>query len=279
MVTEISLEGCPIHRFTVHSPAMGRDIKAVVVVPQEYEFNPDKSYPILYTFHGMLAPHDTFSAMVPLRQALVEKPMIVTCLDADSASMYIDSPLLQIAGRDPKDTTRVKSLFTTFFLHEFIPAIDKAYRVNPAQRMLTGFSMGGFGAFHYMLAAPGQFIAVSSLSGWFESWISLSPHIQPTIEGLLGPYAENQVQYAAHDSTSRIKAQAAAGMKFPPLYLTCGTEDFLLKQSRDMHALLTQLDIAHEYHETRGAHDWPFWRDASPGIIDFHWRICSSGSL
>jgi S-formylglutathione hydrolase FrmB len=142
--------------------------------------------------------------------------------------------------------------------------------------MLTGFSMGGFGAFHYLLAAPGQFIALSSLSGWFESWVSLSRHIRPTIERLLGPYAKNQKQYAAHDTTTRVKAQAAAGILFPPLYLTCGTEDHLLGQNRAMHALLTELGIAHEYHETPGAHDWPFWRDASPGIIDFHWRALTS---
>jgi S-formylglutathione hydrolase FrmB len=272
--TEISPEGCPIHRFTVHSPAMGRDIQAVVVLPPEYEAHPEKRYPILYTFHGHAAPYDTFSAMVPLRQALAEKPMIVTCFDADAASFYIDSPLPQKAGRNSKDTTPVKSLFTTFFLHEFIPAIDKAYRANPAQRMLTGFSMGGFGAFHYMLAAPGQFSAVSSLSGWFESADTIAPHMVPGVETLIGPFSGNRDKLDEFDPFVRVRKQAAVGIKFPHLLLTCGTEDFLLQNNRNMHAFLTKLGIVHEYLETSGAHDWPYWRDTSPAIIDFHWRVC-----
>jgi len=272
--TEISPKGCSIHRFTVHSPAMGRDIQSVVILPPEYDSQPEKRYPILYTFHGHAAPHDTFAAMDPLRRALVDKPMIVTCLDADAASFYIDSPLPQKAGRVAGDTTLVKSLFTTFFLHEFIPAIDAAYRVNPAQRMLTGFSMGGFGAFHYMLAAPGQFAAVSSLSGWFESANSILPHVMPMLEGLLGPISECRDKLDELDPFVRIEKQRAAGIKFPPFLLTCGTEDFLLQQNRNMHDFLDKLSIAHEYLETPGAHDWPYWRDISPAIIDFHWRAC-----
>jgi S-formylglutathione hydrolase FrmB len=66
--------------------------------------------------------------------------------------------------------TPVKSLFTTFVFNECIPTIEKQYRINTSQRMLTGFSMGGFGAIHYMLTKPDQFVSVSSLSGWFPSY-------------------------------------------------------------------------------------------------------------
>ena len=76
--TEISPEGCTIDRITVPSPGMGREIKAVVVLPPEYREKPEKLYPILYTFHGMTAPYDTFSAMEPLRVALREKPRSIT---------------------------------------------------------------------------------------------------------------------------------------------------------------------------------------------------------
>ena len=224
--TEISPEGCTIDRLTVYSASMEREIKAVVVTPPEYKERPEKQYPILYTFHGMAAPYDTFSAMEPLRAALREKPMIVTCFDADSGSFYLDSPFPQKPGRDPKNETPVKSRFTTFFHDEFIPAIDKAYRVNPAQRMLTGFSMGGYGAFHYYLTRPRDFVAVSALSGWYESWAKISPQIAPHITQLVGAYAVNQERYAGHDVFVRIRKQMAEGIPFPPIYLTCGRRIF-----------------------------------------------------
>ena len=266
-------EGCTIHKFTVRSPCMDREIKAAVVLPPEYGDHADKDYPILYTLHGMAAPYDTFSAMAPLRKALGEKPMIVTCFDGDIASAYLDSPYRQKWSRDTDDTTLVKSFFTTFFLEEFIPSIDKNYRVNSSQRMLTGFSMGGFGAFHYMLTKPNQFISVSSLSGWFESLTSLPEDRQQWVQGLLGPYPGNEGRYGDVDLYTRVKKQREGGLKLPPIYLHCGTEDFLLEANRKMHAFLNEQGIACEYKESPGSHDWPFWRDASAGIVDFHWRV------
>jgi S-formylglutathione hydrolase FrmB len=270
--TLVSPEGCAIEKFSVYSPSMGREIKAVVVLPPEYNNFPDKSYPILYTFHGTSAPYDTFAKMAPLRQALKDKPMIVTCFDADSDATYIDSPCRLPTGRNPKDTTPVKYLFTTFFLKEFIPAIDKSYRVNPTQRMLTGFSMGGFGAFHYMLAAPGNFVAVSSMSGFFKSLVTLNTADQDWFKPLLGSYTENQKRFAALDLYTQIKKQHATGIKFPPIYLTCGTEDHFLPDNQAMHAFLQQQGIPCEYHESPGDQNLAFWESNIGAIIDFHWR-------
>ena len=161
-------EGCTIEKFRVVSPCMGREIKAIVVLPPEYQEHPEKKYPVLHTLHGAKSPIDRYLTMTPvLLQSLRDKPMIVTCMDVDGFSWYLDSPYPQAIARG-NDSTKVKSLFTTFFFDEFIPCLDQHYRINPRQRMLTGNSMGGFGAFHYMLTKPEQFLSVSSLSGLFE---------------------------------------------------------------------------------------------------------------
>ncbi|MGO8705120.1 MAG: alpha/beta hydrolase [Candidatus Brocadiia bacterium] len=264
--------GCTIEKFRVLSPAMGREIKALVVLPPEYKAHPEKRYPILYTLHGAAAPYDCFSAMLPLLQALKDKPMIVTCMDGDAWSWYIDSPVPLAAGRDPKDTARVKSLFTTFFFDEFIPCIDRHYRVNPRQRMLTGFSMGGFGALHYMLARPGEFVSVSALSGAFFHLNPPDERTEKFLSPMLGPYKEHAERYRALDLFTRIKDQVANGVKMPPIYLACGTEDGLLGSSRAMAGFLKEQGVACKSVESAGKHEWPFWRDASAGVIDFHWR-------
>jgi S-formylglutathione hydrolase FrmB len=271
--SEISPEGCTIERWSVPSPAMEREIKAVAVLPPEYQHHPEKRYPILYAFHGAMAPYDTFSAMIPLRQALADKPMIVASFDADAWSWYIDSPHPQKAGRDPKETALVKSLFTTFFLDEFIPCLDRRYRVDASQRMLTGFSMGGHGAFHYALVRPGEFASVSSLSGGFISFVDPAPEQEERVRPLLGPYHGNEERYAAVDLFTRIRKQAASDATFPPLYLHCGAEDWILGYNRAMRRFLKEQGVACEYRESPGDHDWPFWRDASADLIDFHWRM------
>jgi S-formylglutathione hydrolase FrmB len=45
----------------------------------------------------------------------------------------------------------------------------------------------------------------------------------------------------------------------PFLYLDCGTEDFLIGNSRDFSALLIEKKVAHEFRELPGTHSWPYW--------------------
>ena len=271
-----TVEGCVIEKLHIFSPSMGRAIKAVAVLPPEYRTHPEKKYPVLYALHGSDAPYGVYSDMAPLRQALVTKPMIVVSFDADRGSFYIDSPILQTDYLRPSDAltnsvTPVKSLFTTFFFNECIPAIDQCYRVNSHQRMLTGFSMGGFGALHYMLTKPAQFISVSSLSGFFPS--SDDPELKNIVNRVLGSPPESSERWRQLDLYFRIRPlQRPAGWKLPSVYLHCGTEDSLLEQNRTMRRFLKEQDVACEYLETAGKHDWTFWKNASAGVIDFHWR-------
>ena len=268
-----TVDGCIIEKFRVVSTCMNREIKAVVVLPPGYQEHSEKKYPILYTLHGMGAPYDCWSQMSPLRRALAKKPMIVVCMDGDADSFYLDSPYPRMAGRDTNDTTKVTSLFTTFFLNEFIPCLDQNYRVDTKNRMLTGFSMGGWGAFHYMLTKPAMFSSVSSLSGAFQIMKPEDGKIKNRLLTLLGPQPEFPERYANVDFNVRIQKCVQQGVKLPPLYLHCGMEDHLLGENQDMRRFLTEQGVACEYRESAGSHDWKFWRDASADVIDFHWRM------
>jgi enterochelin esterase-like enzyme len=46
--------------------------------------------------------------------------------------------------------------------------------------------------------------------------------------------------------------------------MDCGVDDFLIETNRQMHALLMQNGIPHEYIERPGAHTWPYWTEALP---------------
>ena len=47
--------------------------------------------------------------------------------------------------------------------------------------------------------------------------------------------------------------------RLPYLYLDCGTEDFLISNSRDFSALLIEKKVPHEFRELPGTHSWPYW--------------------
>ena len=256
----VTLDDCRIEKFTIHSKAMNKDVKTIVILPPKYEAQGDKEYPIVHTLHGKGAPYTTFADMSPLRKALKDKPMIVTCFDGDKSSWYLDA-------------TKVKdSQYTTFFFKEFIPHIDKHYRVDSTKRGLAGFSMGGFGAFHYMLTKPEMFASVSGLSSAIWSHDPPPKRLESFLTPLVGSFAENEAEYQRCDVYRRIEHRLSKKVKLPPMYLHIGTEDWLLEPHRRFRDFLLKKKLRLEYRESPGKHNWSFWKGASAGMIDFHWR-------
>jgi len=252
--------GCTIERYGIFSASMKKEVKIVVVLPPAYAQEPAQRFPILHALHGKGAPYAIWSEMSPLRKALVEHPMIVTCFDGDESSWYLDAP------------EKPDSQFTTFFFEEFIPFLDTHYRVDPTRRGLTGFSMGGFGAFHYTLTKPSMFASVSSLSGAFRPMDGNDPKVKKWFTPLLGPFSENKKRYETIDLYERLRQTVKVGTPLPPVYLHCGTEDFLLEANRMMRDALKEQNLSCEYLENEGDHNWAFWKSASAAIIDFHAR-------
>lgn len=283
--SSVTSEGCTIERFRIVSPCMGREIKAAVLLPPGYKDRPGKAYPVLYTFVGYDAPYDALIGMSSLRKALKDCPLIVACMDGDRGSFYLDSPQPVADWQRPAKGDKtgkqvaepVKSLFTTFFFKEYVPCLDQNYRINPQQRMTTGFSMGGFGAFHYMLTKPDFFVSISSMSGAlarnnpaFDSAKRLS--------FLLGDPVKFPERYYEIDINDRIQKWMGQGIKLPAIYLCCGAEDsHALPNNREMHRFLGDQGVPHEYVESPGGHNSKFWMEALPSLVDFHLRTLQIG--
>ena len=51
------------------------------------------------------------------------------------------------------------------------------------------------------------------------------------------------------------------GVKIPEIYMSCGTEDFLLENNRRFHRFLDQEGVPHKYFESAGGHDMTFWNE------------------
>src|SRR5574340_257811 len=143
---------------TVASKILGRSVAYCILLPPSYDSDSSRRYPILYFLHGL---HENAEILLnsggwDLIQDLwsehrIGEYLIVTPSADDS--FYINS----FNGRDD---------YQSFFIREFLPDIERRYRVRAERRErgIGGVSMGGYGALRFALLYPQLFGAVSAHS-------------------------------------------------------------------------------------------------------------------
>jgi S-formylglutathione hydrolase FrmB len=152
------------------------------------------------------------------------------------------------------------------FLCEELPALCQHYFPLSSAREDTfaaGLSMGGYGALRLGLARPEKFAAVASLSGALDLARRLREVDKPFARidrkewvGIMG--TELKAPAEANLWLLASKVAAAAGPR-PAIYVSCGTEDELLSESRTFRQHLDALGLPLTYSEGTGAHEWGYW--------------------
>ena len=58
-------------------------------------------------------------------------------------------------------------------------------------------------------------------------------------------------------------------MKKVKYFIDCGDKDFLIKGNMELHALLIDKKVPHEFRVREGIHNWDYWRTALPEVFKF----------
>jgi S-formylglutathione hydrolase FrmB len=234
-----------VDSISTYSSAMKKTIKAVVVLPQDY--NKGKSYPVVYLLHGYSDTYSKWVNTVPAIKDLADQlKIIIVCPDGNASSWYFDSPI------DPKWQ------YETYITKELIPDIDKQYRTinNRKGRAITGLSMGGHGALYLAIKHQDLFSAAGSMSGGVDirpfpdSW---------SIKERLGSYHENPDRWTANsviEMTHLIKPGSLA------LIIDCGKDDFFYRVNVALHEKLMYQNIPHDFIIRPGEHNWAYWANS-----------------
>ncbi|HZQ91831.1 MAG TPA: alpha/beta hydrolase-fold protein [Terriglobales bacterium] len=250
---------------------MARPMRYCALLPPSYDAQPKRTYPVLYFLHGIFENEQTFidagawNLVEHLRERGTIGEFIIVTPDGGS-TFFINSR----DGRRP---------WESFFTTEFIPQIEKRYRIAAARasRAVGGVSMGGYGALHLAFAHRQLFAAVAVHS----------PAIMKTLPpGLMsGGLASSRLAAltdtfgrpldAAYWQTKNPLTLAAhaplAGMK---IYFDCGREDDYGFDSGAvaLDKTLTARRIRHEFHLYPGGHGWVFVAQHLPASLEFVWK-------
>jgi S-formylglutathione hydrolase FrmB len=259
-------KGKVIEEKTVKSTALNRPVKYTIYLPADYETS-ERTYPVVYLLHGYTDNHTgwlQFGEINRLADAAIADgtipPMIIVMPNGDS-SWYINS-------YDGKEK------YEDFFVNEFMPTIEKTYRIKADRRYrgIAGLSMGGYGTLILSLKHPELFSAAAPLSAAVFDDNAMTSMPDQNYEntfgqlygrGLKGKDRLNNAWY--NNSVLKIvETKSAADLRKVRYWIDCGDDDFLTKGNCLLHIALTEKGVPHEYRVRDGAHTWTYWRT---GII------------
>ena len=260
-----SQSGVVMDNLYLDSKILNGERKYAVYLPPDYQTS-KRDYPDLYLLHGA---GDDQTGWVQFGEVLHLADKSIK--SGKATPMVIVMPDAQTGQKGYFNSIDKKWNYEDFFFQEFVPFVEKKYRIKPTKRFraIAGLSMGGGGSFIYALRHPEIFSSSCPLSGDMGS-LSYDDFYQKNIEKLTN-YSREYIYnyYSNHNALSLIKNQTNEKLRSVSWYLDCGDDDFLYEGNSMVHIALKKRDITHEYRVRDGAHNWTYWRNALPSVLMF----------
>jgi S-formylglutathione hydrolase FrmB len=244
---------------TFESKILARAVPYCVMLPPSYRQQLQRRYPVAYYLHGL---GDNEQSLVNLGgwsiydRLMREKKIgeMVVIAPAGFFSFYINSRDGQLRYED-------------FFFREFLPAMEKKYRVatTRAQRGLLGVSMGGYGALHYAFEHPERFAAVAAnMPALVEKMPrEFNQEWQRRLMGHIFGDPPDQAYFERNSVFHLARTAPPESLRTLRIYFDCGAQDRygFTAGTTALDKLLTSRGIPHEAHIYPGGHDWQFVMD------------------
>lgn len=240
-----------LHRGTLASQAAGRAVDYRVITPPGW--TSAARLPLLLVLHGANSGASVLDGQAALFDGMWADgslpPVVVGCVTVPTrGGFYIDWP-----GRGGRWESLVSA--------EFPAHLRDRFGADLRWLMITGTSMGGYGALKIAFRDPARFVGVAVLAAAVfpvEAQSAVGPrNTLGDLQHLLA--AMRQVPGSGRDSSSAVERLRAAASEIKrsglAISVECGDCDcFNLQDGAEyLHRALWGLDISHDYRLVRGA--------------------------
>lgn len=250
---------------TIYSEILNSPRAYTVYLPASFDKNPQKQYPVLYLLHGLYGKNTDWQDMSQLK-LIADKltwngtidEMIIVTPDAHQGLPDSQPGYFNIPGWRYED----------FFFQEFMPQIEKKYRViaDKRHRAIAGLSMGGGGTTVYSQHHPEMFAAAYPMSALMSIPPDrLKPGPKSFDEKLTNSCIENDcVQFVLNADEATKEA-----LRTVDWYIDCGDDDFLLDCNLAMYQAMRDNKIPAQLRVRDGVHNWEYWSSALYDCLPF----------
>lgn len=255
----------------VKSKLLNRDVAYAVYLPADYSTS-ERAYPVVYLLHGLSGDNTQW-----IQWGEINRYADKAIADGTIPPMIIIMPNANRGWYMNSYDGKVK--YEDFFVKEFIPAVEKAFRIKAekAYRGIAGLSMGGYGSLLYSLKYPDLFSAAAALSAGVYDDVELVEMSDTEWKRIFGQVLDpalqgkNRLNRTWYDNSilELTKVKSTEDISNVRYWIDCGDDDFLTKGNGLLHQALTQKKVPHEYRVRDGAHNWTYWRTGITDALKF----------
>lgn len=246
---------------TIKSEILFADREYTIFLPKSYDADTNKKYPVLYLLHGMMQTNDDW-----FHRGHVKEVMDQLTASGEASEMIIVSPN---AGGDMSkghwngyfDMPGWK--YETFFFTEFLPYIEKTYRIigNKQNRAVAGLSMGGGGATAYGQKHSNMFNAVYAISALMSIPEQGAQQFDDP-NSLMAILTRSVIENSCVKYVEDADEQSIVQLRSVSWFIDCGDDDFLLDRNIELIQAMRKKVIPFQFRVRDGGHTWEYWHSA-----------------
>ena len=233
---------------SIYSRVLKTHCAYTIYLPQSYDKEADRKYPILYLLHGMSGVNTSW-----FTDQRVKDVMDQLTASGEACEMIIVSPN---AGGNPATCwngyfNMPGWAYEDFFYKEFMPYIEKTYRVvgDRQHRAVAGLSMGGGGTTSYAQRYPDLYCAAYAMSALMNIPVS-------------GEAAGKDPEHSCIKYVLEADEARKAALRTVQWFVDCGDDDFLLDRNIEFFQAMRNAGIPCQFRVRDGGHTGEYWHSA-----------------
>lgn len=235
---------------SIRSLALGMDTNLNIILPADRydaQGKPTGYDKVLYMLHGLKQNADAWP-----RHSCIERYAnhygYAVIIPEVQRSWYCDLP----GGTN----------YFTYITEELPELVHRMFKLPEGREntYIGGLSMGGYGALKCALRRPDLYCGAMCYSSGFFS-LENAQHLMDVYysEGEMKSILGQDLTLRDEDSLDYLIRHFPKDAQKPRLYVSCGTEDFLIKANVRCRDLLKENGFDVTWEAWEGIHDWKFW--------------------